>query len=377
MNIAYIGGSVLPSRQANTVHIMKMSQAMAREGHEVTLVSKQGSHLPDVNDIFGFYNVEPVFEIEQAAFPKIEGRSIIHAIAAAKAVHRLKPDLVYGRYVHACALTAWMGYPTIFECHQPIWQIGSIHHAFFEFLRRSSSFRKLVLITDALKEVYLDKKDMDPRQIFVAHDAAEDPGDIEPVKLEEARQDALQVGYVGSLYSGKGMEVVSEVAPSMPDIDFHVVGGTDDDIAKWRLRIDAENLYFHGFVSQEEVSRYMAALDICLLPNQRSVAVYGSDDLDIGRYTSPLKMFEYMSHGKPIIASNLPVLRDVLQDRKNALLCDPENPDEWKKALRSLEENECLQRRLGAEAQKDFEDRYTWQARARRVLKAFVPTNIS
>jgi glycosyltransferase involved in cell wall biosynthesis len=263
-----------------------------------------------------------------------------------------------------------MGYPTIFECHQPIWEIGGIHHAFFELLRRGAGFQKFVVISQALKDIYLEEKDMAPSQIVVVHDAADDPGQVDtPIPLIEESKEALQVGYVGNLYPGKGMEVIAEVAPRMPHLTFHVVGGVESDIADWKQRVDAENILFHGFVDQTDVPRYMAALDVCLLPNQRSVGTYGSGNQDIGQYTSPLKMFEYMSHAKPIVASDLPVLKEVLSDGNNAILCDPQDPDEWVEALRRLEGDASLRRRLGTQARRDFEQRYTWQARARRILR--------
>jgi len=372
MNLVYLCGSIIPSRAANSVHVMKMCQALARNGHSVTLLAptKRGEYEPGVDDVFDFYDVERIFELRKLPCPRIKGRSIIYAVAAAWAVQKLRPDLVFGRYVHGCALTAWMGYPTIFECHQPIWEIGTIHHGFFELLRKGASFQKFIVISAALKEIYLEKKDMAPSQIIVAHDAADDPGNVDnPVVLSGAREKVLQIGYVGNLYSGKGMSVIAEVAPSMPDLDFHVVGGAEDDIAEWKQRVEAENVIFHGFVDQSEVPRYMTALDVCLLPNQRTVAVYGSGDADIGRYTSPLKMFEYMSHGKPIVASDLPVLREVLHDGENALLCDPEDPSAWVEALCRLDEDEGLRHELGDRARRDFKGRYTWESRAEYVLK--------
>jgi len=358
---------------------MKMCQALARNGHSVTLLvpTKRGEYEPGVDDVFDFYDVERIFELQKLPCPRIKGRSIIYAVAAAWAVQKLRPDLVFGRYVHGCALTAWMGYPTIFECHQPIWEIGRIHHAFFELLRRGAGFQKFVVISQALKDIYLEEKDMAPSQIVVAHDAADDPGRVDDsAELTGAREEALQIGYVGNLYTGKGMSVIAEVAPRMPALDFHVVGGAEDDIAEWKQRVEAENVIFHGFVNQSEVPRYMEALDICLLPNQRTVAVYGSEDSDIGRYTSPLKMFEYMSHGKPIIASDLPVLREVLTDDKNAMLCDPDDPEGWKRALRHLEKNTSLRQRLGKQARSDFEECYTWRARAQHILESVVSSTV-
>jgi glycosyltransferase involved in cell wall biosynthesis len=81
---------------------------------------------------------------------------------------------------------------------------------------------------------------------------------------------------------------------------------------------------------------------------------------------SPLKLFEYMSAGKPIVASDLPVLREVL-DEANAVLVDPEDADAWARALESLRDA-GLRERLGVRARRDFLERHTWDIRARKVL---------
>jgi len=351
---------------------MKMCQALALNEHTVTLLAptKHGEYEPNVDNVFDFYDVKPVFRLQKLFCPRIKGRSIIYALAVARAVHHLGPDLVFGRYVHGCALSAWMGYPTLFEVHQPIGDIGRVHHFFFETLRRSSSFRRLVVISEALKEIYVDRKDVGSDRVAVLHDAADDPGTPSPANITVGRKEALQVGYVGNLYPGKGMSVIAKIGPRMPEVNFHIVGGLEEDVANWEGRVSASNVHFHGFVNQVIVPRCIAAMDVCLLPNQRSVKVYGGGEADIGQYTSLLKMFEYMSHGKPIIASDLPVLREVLDDGRNALLCDPENPDEWITAIHRLQTDAELRRSLGAEARRDFEMKYTWSRRAEQILNS-------
>lgn len=371
MDIVYLCSSIIPSRAANSVHVMKMCQALARNGHTVTLLAptKRGEYEPGVDDVFKFYDVDPIFQLQKLSCPRIKGRSFIYAFALARAVQRIRPDLVFGRYVHGCALTASMGYPTIFEAHQPVWDISWIHDLFFEVLRRSSSFCKLIVISNALRKIYLDKKNIEAHRVLVVHDAADSPETLNAVELSERREEVLQVGYIGNLYPGKGMRVIAEIGPRLPEIDFHVVGGLEEDVVEWRQRIGVPNIHIHGFVDQTQVPRYIAAMDVCLLPNQRSVSVYGSNDLDIGRYTSPLKMFEYMSHGRPIIASNLPVLKEVLRHGENALLCDPENPDAWVEAIQRLAVNDSLRCRLGERAREDFLNQYTWETRAKRVIR--------
>ena len=110
----------------------------------------------------------------------------------------------------------------------------------------------------------------------------------------------------------------------------------------------------------------MARLDVMLAPYQRRVAIYGNSG-DTSRWMSPLKIFEYMAARKPMIASDMPVLREVLDD-SNAILVDPEDVDAWQNALTSLRDPERREQ-LGTKAHQDFVAYYTWRARADRVLE--------
>ena len=120
-------------------------------------------------------------------------------------------------------------------------------------------------------------------------------------------------------------------------------------------------VYFYGFVAHKNVGSYINALDICLLPNQKIVYAYGSDksnsNENISRFTSPLKLFEYMSHKKAIIASELPVLKEVL-NKKNSILVESDNIDLWISSIKKLK-NLKNREVIGNQALNDFY-KYTW-----------------
>ena len=77
-------------------------------------------------------------------------------------------------------------------------------------------------------------------------------------------------------------------------------------------------------------------------------------------------MFEYMAHGKAIVASDLPVLREVLHEGI-ALLVHPDCFDGWREAIRSLA-SEARRETLGRAAKQEFETKYTWTRRMERIL---------
>jgi glycosyltransferase involved in cell wall biosynthesis len=282
------------------------------------------------------------------------------------------PDLIYGRdhYSMAFAARAFPEVPIAFEVHE----LAStpLRRRIESGLFRRPSFRGAFLISQALIDEYRARfPALAHVDTFLAPDGADPfpPGTV--ARQLPGRRGVRQVGYIGHLYPGKGMETVAALARHLPDMDFHVVGGRDTDIAEWRTRIrDLRNLTLHGFVPSPQVPSYLAAMDVLLappLPTTRSVA-----GRDIGRWMSPLKIFEYMASGRPIVASDIPAVREILSDGVNALLAAPLDVDAWAAALQRLEDP-ALASRIGARAREDLEARYTWRRRAENIIAALLP----
>jgi glycosyltransferase involved in cell wall biosynthesis len=103
-----------------------------------------------------------------------------------------------------------------------------------------------------------------------------------------------------------------------------------------------------------------------LLPNQPKVVLLGRQD--IGRWTSPLKVFEYMAAGKIIVASNLPVLTEVLSE-DNAVLCEPSDVSQWAHEIARIASGEVDYTARAAKARSDVEQ-YAWPKRASRCIAA-------
>ena len=128
MKIVYICYSSIPSNVASSIHIMKMCNAFASNGHEVILlmpIQKNDKYVNKVSDIYKFYDVKNIFKIQQIpvrTFPlKLLTKRINYNLLALKYINKIKPDLVYGRSVIGCALAALFNYKVIINyiinCH--------------------------------------------------------------------------------------------------------------------------------------------------------------------------------------------------------------------------------------------------------------------
>jgi glycosyltransferase involved in cell wall biosynthesis len=111
----------------------------------------------------------------------------------------------------------------------------------------------------------------------------------------------------------------------------------------------------------------MCECDILIAPYGPRVAHSGTGD--ISRWMSPLKIFEYMAAARPIVTSDLPVLREVLRNNETALLCQPGDVQAYVAALRRLAADFDLRNKLGSAGRDLLEAKYTWENRAKRVFE--------
>lgn len=368
MRILYLSTSYVPYGRADSIQVIKMCQAFAQNGHQVMLVAKTNKHRREPVADFLFYGIEPTFSIKKLARPSVRGGGVVFTANVAYQLWKIgeKFDLIYSRDFMGGWLATKLGYPVVFEAHgfppdKPVWRKR------YQQMISAPSFLRLVVISEGLKHD-LAQEDLLPNsdKVVIAHDAA-DP----PVLPENgvARQDGrYHAGYVGHLYPGKGMEIIVQLAQKCPDHVFDVVGGEPHDLEYWRAQTLPDNLKLHGFVNPADLGMYYRTFDVLLLPPQEKV-LGASRTQDISRWMSPMKMFEYMATGKPILSSDLPVLTEVLVHEKNALLVPPNDIVAWEKGLMRLLSDQKMANELGRNARQDVLTHYTWQARARKVLE--------
>lgn len=368
--VTYIANSTIPSRSANSIHVMKMCEALAEVGAAVELIFpiKGDEAIANKDSPFNYYGVRPIFSLRLLARPFLRGSRYYFAVMSALRAWFRGTSLAYCRNHWAAYFCAKFGMDTVFEAHAPIPVDDQRGLFLFKSLIRCGNFRRLIVITHTLKDHYESLYSELAGKISVLPDAAS-PLKENTIPAVIRGISTFCVGYVGQLYRGKGMELILRLAPLCPEVNFHIIGGLDEDISYWKSQSEGlSNVIFHGFVPHALVPGYILAMDAVLLPNQVFVSASGSGKRNISEWTSPLKVFEYMAAGKAVLASDLPVLREILRDGDNALLCDPESPEQWHAAIKRLRSEPSLKKKLERSSFEDFERHYSWRARARCVL---------
>jgi glycosyltransferase involved in cell wall biosynthesis len=175
----------------------------------------------------------------------------------------------------------------------------------------------------------------------------------------------------GHLYAGRGADLFLVLASRFPQVSFVWVGGRPEDVDRWRAEAaqkHLDNVLFTGFQTHDRIPLYQAAADVLLMPYGRSIS--GSSGGDIAGVYSPMKMFEYLASGRSILTSDLPVLREVL-DESTAEFAAPNDPESWCVALAGLLGDAERRKAIGRNARQAAQ-KYTWIERARRALDGFL-----
>ncbi len=121
--------------------------------------------------------------------------------------------------------------------------------------------------------------------------------------------------------------------------------------------IQEENILYLGEMSPEKIPSVLAVADVVLIPFPNN---------EVSHAASPLKLFEGMSMQKPLVASRVSGIQDVILDGENGFLADPDNPDEWIKKLEAILNSEALAARIGENARRTVEERFDWDLLAKQ-----------
>jgi len=370
MNIVCIAASFVPSNTANSIQVMKAAHALAELGHEVTLLVPGQKAVP-FEALQDHYGLRVPFQVawlpENLTFKRYD--------YAFKAVHRAKqlaPDLVYTWVLQAAVLSLGRGLPTLLELHDRV--TGRLGPWLFRRFWRSKTPLRVLTNTMALKEVLMDTFGLQEQkdQILVGPNGVEleryaDLPDAPTARQALGLPEGFTAGYTGHFYAGRGMDLMLKLAKDLPEVNFLWVGGQPADVIEWQQRLadnGVENITLTGFVENAILPRYQAAADVLLMPYGTQIA--GSGGGNSAEIASPMKMFEYMAAGRAILASDLPVIHEVLNEDM-AVFCPPEDEQAWQNHLRALAEDPARRASL-AVAAKEAVKAYTWTAREAHAL---------
>jgi len=378
VKLGYVHSVPFPSLDANVVQVAQMCRAFAQCGHEVTLFIPRARRVDSDEAARAaareFYAGDLPFRVEFVKTVRIFGRlEMLGSVRSTlRAIQRARPDLVYTRNPWTMLSLPRAGVPFVFEAHEERVHLRS--RFLDRYLRRAivraarePSCVLVVAISHALRRIW-ENFGVPSEKLIFAHDGVE-IGMFNPeMSAAEARAKLglpsarPLVVYTGALKADRGVDQMLDAARALPEMELCLVGGKDEEIAFWKSeaqRLRVSNVRFAGRVPHRQIPLWLAAADVLLMMWTWRVPTI--------RGCSPMKVFEYMAAQRLIVGPAFPTIEEVLENGRDALLFEPDNPAALVSALR-----EALARRndtaMPAAARTKVERDYTWRTRAEKIL---------
>lgn len=344
----------LPSTGAAMVNILKM-------GNGFTSTVTDFSLWMPVEDEKKAKSILPGFSVQIPNihfYPKQKGRVkfIFSAVRAAKSEHQV----VYTRAVEVAFLANVFRVTNLLELHSPHLERNWLVRILLRFVLHSKKTIKIVSISEALKRILVDIYHVDESRVTVLHDGSDLNNNF-----KTQSENITNVGYIGHLYPGRGIEIILQLAEKFPALVFHIVGGELEAVGYWKGK-SPSNVRFYGHLSHNEAGIIRQSMDVLLAPYQTSTKTQAG--VDSTQWMSPIKIFEYMASGIPFICSDLPVLREVLQHKKNVMFSVAHDVIDWEKNLNLLLNDKSLRNEIAKNGLIDIQTKYSWKKRAEEIV---------
>ena len=362
MKIIYIANARIPTEKAHGIQIMKMCEAFANAGNEVELVVPRRLNYIKENP-FEYYGVKENFKIiklptlDLIIFGKVGFWIQSLNFAKFATIYTLfkKSDIIYSRDELPLFLLSFFKKNIIWEVHMPR----------DNFISRIliKRIQKIVTISQGLKDFYIKKFKINPNKILVAHDGVDLKNfPIEIDREKERERLALTkekpiIMYIGRLDPWKGVETLLEASKILNNIQVVIIG-EGSELEKFKQKY--QQVVFKGFLPYRDLAYNQSVADILVIPNSGKSKVSSF-------YTSPLKVFAHMASNIPIIASDLSVLREVLNEN-NSVLVEPDNSESLASGILKILENKNLAEEISKQAFEDVKN-YTWNKRVKNILE--------
>ena len=366
MKTVYVARAAIPSQSANSIHVMKICEAFAELCSEFELIVPESTEC-ETEDLFDFYGVKHRFSIQRIRQRKFLGGLYRYwfAISAILLTAKNKNVQIITREPIVAFLAVLLHKKTVLDLHGELAHLcGRAYRMIKLDFFKKSKYLNIVMITESLAKYYEKKYQLDPHSVTVLPDGYTPENFIPYSGLPLLKGAGMRIAYAGSFGVGRGYEIIEELARQDSENRYTIYGGMREDARKVTGHNPPENISFKGFIANKDIPEALCNQDILLIPYQNTLIAKGED---IGKVISPLKLFEYMAARRVIIASDLQVLKEILNE-SNCYLAVPDDVSSWRESIAHISANREEAASKAEKARQDVKQ-YTWKIRAERMLK--------
>ncbi|MDC1169973.1 glycosyltransferase [Candidatus Pelagibacter sp.] len=352
--ICYIAEINIPSKSAYSIHVMKMCEAFAKLKYDVNLyiINHQNYKKININ-----YNINNKFRIHSIFNKAIQLNLFYRIIFSLKILFKYRKTrmLFVSRSIIFSLLASITHVNVILELHHEISGFSKIIYFIFKKLNLIKNL-KYIFLNKNLNKIYKISK----KNFLILDDAV----NINNFKVKKSMKYKKTCVYIGSFFEGKGVEQLFRLAKINKDINFHIYG----EKKFLNEKIKTNNIKIFDHITYNKVPKILSKYEIALMPYQKKVK--GRSSINLERYMSPLKMFDYLAAKMIILASDLKVYKHILKDHFNCILIKVNDDKTWSNTINKLIENKIDKSKLKKNAYKTAINN-TWEKRCIKIINFF------
>jgi glycosyltransferase involved in cell wall biosynthesis len=381
MKLIYITNTRIPSEKANSYQSMQMCSSFSIFFDKVELwtgKARNTKELSEIKDVFKYYNVKETFYIKRFfqfdslilallnEFIWANLRGLIYSFNVCFHLMKYENDekvVIYTRIWHVLLIyimfqkVGLLNIRIFYEAHKFSKPLVNV----------ISKIDGLIVINEFLKKKY---NNFGLNRILTSHDGVNlnEHANISPYKFIPNKEE-FTILYTGSLFKWKGVETLVNSIDFLPkNFKLVCVGGSGRHLRDFKSYVNkssnSDRIKVIAHKPKKEVLKFVEDADVLILPNS------AKDKMSL--YTSPIKLFEYMASNRPIIASNISSIAEILSNR-NSLLFESDSSEDLAKKILISASLDC--QKIVTQARKDVEA-YSWDKRAQNINEFIKSTSI-
>lgn len=386
-NILYTAFDIVPSPKGASAHILHNLRGLVNRGHAVHLITPNDGLLPPEDTIEGAQVTRIPQDLSQNFLARAVhfGRSVMAHLA-------LNPgyDVVHFRNIwdgfHIAQNKKKFGYKTLFEVnglpsielkyHYPGMDAGLLAKIKEQEIATLHLADAVICPSNVTRD-YIASLGLgpssslrtSPKRVTVIPNGVS-PSDFAftPLPVRDGRVPILL--YVGTLADWQGLDIIVKALPKILEsqpVKLHIVGrGRSRQrkaLAKQIRKLGLEeHVVVQPAVPHHEIPSLIAGADICVAP-------LALNDRNVTQGACPIKILEYMAAGRPLLASNMPIVRELVREDVDGLLFSPNDPEDLARQAVQLLKDMELSQRLAESAAAHVREKFTWHESQKKLGK--------
>ena len=365
MRIAYLYNSSIPSRNPASIQVAKTCESIISLSNKVNLIVPNTGFNDSLKKYYGLKSTPNVIRLKFFKSFPTGIKYYLFSLASVFYGIFLKTELFITRNLFTAFVLNLLNKKIIIEIHHDLAVEARIVKFLFYNINilNSKNIVKVIAITNAVKNYLINDLKVNSNKIHVIPSASSI--NLKFKKLSNNKR--YNIGYFGSLEESKGSKFICKLSKLDKNNNYFIYGGNAEQAERFKEKHKNTNLKICKYIPYSKVKFYLSKMDILLMPSNNKLLRSTGGVGNLAKFTSPLKLFDYMASGKLIIVSNLKVFKEVIKHNENSIIINDLNIVNWKREINKIKKNINKYNKIKKKSY-FLSKQYTYLKRAKKIL---------